>query len=277
MRDSLEAEKKKELLLIIDKVYKDKQPIELQSYKNFNLIFSKKILVRDQKYHNEKYSKREMTVFNLHRQEAEIINSLLILLSKHIDYCNRGMTTNGKEFQAIYKTLLFYSLDNGYLDYNELKSSVDYQNIKVIHTTLDNYWNNTLDDQEIAILEIYKSFEIKEALKKNGFYYNRIYNCWEKEVEKSKVTTTINYLRKMNENILFKTRNKNKIIFSVIANIYASGDTYRFKDIFKSLGFQFRNDRWTKKIRSSSYHKVKKELESKLPNAQGILIGIDFD
>lgn len=42
MRDSLEMKKKNELLKIIDNVYNDSQPIELQSYKNFNLIFSKK-------------------------------------------------------------------------------------------------------------------------------------------------------------------------------------------------------------------------------------------
>ena len=44
MRDSLEMLKKNELIKIIDNVYKDNQPIELQSYKNFNLVFSKKIL-----------------------------------------------------------------------------------------------------------------------------------------------------------------------------------------------------------------------------------------
>lgn len=42
MRDSLEILKKNELIKIIDNVYKDNQPIELQSYKNFNLVFSKK-------------------------------------------------------------------------------------------------------------------------------------------------------------------------------------------------------------------------------------------
>lgn len=277
MRESLEILKKNELIKIIDNVYKDNQPIELQSYKNFNLVFSKKILVRDQKYHNEKYSKREMTVFNLHRQEAEIINSLIILLAKHIDYCNRGITTNGKEFQSIYKTLLFYVLSNGMIDYNELKKSLDYQNIKVIHSTLDSYWNNDIDDQNSLILEIYNSYEIKEALKKNGFHYNRIYNCWEKEIEKIKLKEMVDYLNKMDINIVIKTRNKNRMIFSVIATIFAEGDTYKFKDIFKKLGFQFRNGRWIRKIRSSNYLKVKKELENSLPNGQGIHIGIDFD
>ena len=218
-----------------------------------------------------------MTVFNLHRQEAEIINSLIILLAKHIDYCNRGITTNGKEFQSIYKTLLFYVLSNGMIDYNELKKSLDYQNIKVIHSTLDSYWNNDIDDQNSLILEIYNSYEIKEALKKNGFHYNRIYNCWEKEIEKIKLKEMVDYLNKMDINIVIKTRNKNRMIFSVIATIFAEGDTYKFKDIFKKLGFQFRNGRWIRKIRSSNYLKVKKELENSLPNGQGIHIGIDFD
>ena len=66
------------------------------------------------------------------------------------------------------------------------------------------------------------------------------------------------YLKKMDINIVIKTRNKNKMIFSVIATIFAEGDTYKFKDIFKKLGFQFRNGRWIRKIRSSNYLKVKK-------------------
>lgn len=168
---------KNQLSTFIDLVYGNQDEAIRDSYKRFKITFSKKEMKQ-----NEKYQERELVIFNLCRQEVEIINSLIMMLSSHVYFCMTGDFCRKKEFMELYSMLLRKALDYGYLDYNELKESNDYINNKKVKEALESYWPSSNKEDTTIFLEVYDSYSIKDTLSNSGFQYNSIQNCWEKEI-----------------------------------------------------------------------------------------------
>ena len=91
------------MISLIGMVYQEDIPEETRkSFEWFKIELSKKTIKK-----NEKYEERTITIYNLYRQECEIVNSLIIGIAHHIDFCIRGETDNSKSFFNIYQNLLY--------------------------------------------------------------------------------------------------------------------------------------------------------------------------
>lgn len=244
-----------------------------KSYQYFSIELSKKELKR-----NERYKDRVITVYNLYRQEDEIVNSLIIGLAHHIDWCNRGETGTknaGKPFLTLYETMLFEALDEGLLSFEELKASRDYENIKLIRDITSTYFPPE-QLKKRCILEVYSCFPIKDYLKSQGFSYNQIHRSWDIEVDTNSVARLQQVIIEKCKTAEIKTRDINKIIFGLPAKVCISGNTYKYKEILRENKYYFENQKWCKKIQANMYLQEKQIIEKLIPAGQGLKISIEY-
>lgn len=255
---------------IISKLYSGKDIQIINSYKKYNIILSRK-----ETKINESYKEREITIYNLFRSEAELINSLIIGLSHQIDFCNRGYTNNKKEFAELYKSIIYFALNYGYLDYDKLIVSSDYKNIKRIRDVLENYWQEKKASNKCKI-EIYNSYKLRNELVKRNYKYSYIGKCWYLIIGNAETTQTIGDIRRIDDKIKIEIVNENKITINIVAKIVVSGDTFFVKDILKSNGFRFEEKSWKKRINAANYLLEKKLIKNIIPKGQGIRISIEY-
>lgn len=241
-----------------------------KSYEYFNIVLSKKELKK-----NESYKDRTITINNLFRQECEVANSLIIGLAHHIDFCNRGETDNKKPFVELYKIFLFCALDNQFISFDELKSSNDYNNLKLLKDILSSYWEPN-HNSEKCILEVYNCFSIKDYLKKHKFLYNTCHQSWELEINTNKVKIAIETICNKDKKAIFETRSPNKIIFGLSAFICVSGKTFNYKDILKQAHYFYKDTKWYKKIMANNYLTEKENIQKLLPKGQGLKVSIEY-
>ncbi len=263
---------KRKIIELIKILYPDIDLDILKSYENFTITLSKKILKK-----NESYLNREFIIYNLHRQEAELVNSLIVCLARHIDFCNCGETKKSSpEFVELYKKILHVALNNNMLDYEQLRNSNDYHSQKRLQEVLSSYWSSNSDNEENVILEIYNCFKIKDILKSQGFRYNISYGSWELEVPRNQFTDFQDSLKKLDDKIIIKSRNYNKIVFVVDCLIEVVGKSFKYKDQLKANKYYFSNGKWIKKIKGYQFLEEKEKIESIIPKGLGIKININF-
>lgn len=263
---------KRKMTELIEMIYSIIDLDILKSYENFTITLSKKILKK-----NESYLNREFVIYNLYRQEAELVNSLIICLAHHIDYCNTGETKKSSpEFIGLYEKILHTALNSNMLDYEQLRKSNDYQNQKRLQEVLSSYWYSDIGKDENIILEIYNCFKIKDILKSQGFRYNVSYGSWELEVPRNQFTDFQNSLKKLDDKIIIKSRNCNKIVFVVDCLIEVVGKSFKYKDQLKANNYYFSNGKWIKKIKGYQFLEEKEKIESIIPKGLGIKVDIDF-
>lgn len=244
-----------------------------KSYQYFNIELSRKELKR-----NESYKNRTITVYNLYRQEDEIINSIIIGLAHHIDWCNRGETGNknaGKPFLELYETLLYEALDQGMISFEKLKESNDYDNSKLIRDITSTYFSKQRTEER-CVLEVHSCYPIKDYLKKQGFRYNEFHQSWDIEVNTNSVNRLSEAILNKCKTAEVKTRSINKIIFGLTARICITGYTYKFKDILKENKYYYENQKWYKNIQADMYLEERNRLEKMLPAGQGLKISIEY-
>lgn len=262
---------KNKMIELLNLVFNDVIDDETKkSYEYFNIVLSKKELKK-----NESYKERTITVNNLFRQECEIANSLIVGLAHHIDFCNRGETDNKKPFLELYRTLLFTALDNQYILFDELKSSNDFNNSKVLKNILSSYWVSNYSSEK-CILEVYNCFSIKDYLKKHNFLYNSCHQSWELEVNSNKVGAAIEAIYNKDKSVVVETRSPNKIVFGLSAYICISGKTFNYKDLLKKERYFYKNTKWYKKIMANTYLTEKENIEKILPKGQGLKISLEY-
>lgn len=263
---------KKELEFIIDKTYDNLN--KENNYKNFKIEFSKK-----QSAKNEKYKDNTLTIYNLYRQEVAIANSCIIALAHHIDFCNRGETKNDKEFLLVYSKILYKALIFQLLDYVDLINCEDYENQKIIQTALEVCWkkNVTLQIYNTTVLEVFKSYKIKDFLKENGFRYNPSYNSWDKEFKITEIDAMTEKLFSLDQEIKLDFRTPHHLVLVFDGYIIVEGNTYKAKDILKDYHFGYSNGKWRKKIKANRYLYEKDIISSVLPKGLGLKIGIEYE
>lgn len=240
------------------------------SYCKFNVVLSKKELVK-----NETYKNRTMTVNNLFREECEVANSLIVCLAHHIDFCNRGETDNKKEFVKLYQTILFCALENQYIDFNELKASNDFNNSKLLQDALSSYWPSNYTSNK-CILEVYNSFAIKDYLKAHKFEYNMQHQSWDLEIDSNRADEISKIILNKSKDLIVKTRNPNKIVFGAVAYICVLGNTYKYRDLLKQEHYFYKKPKWCKRIMANEYLSEKKKIENLLPKGQGLKVCIEY-
>lgn len=244
-------------------------------------------LCRDIRKSNERYisepiqsdgtSKgRRITIYNLYRQESEIINSLIIGLAHHVDFCRHGETDNTQDFREIYQDILFKALDADKLSYDELKNSNDYLTKKPIRNILASYWRDESRTESEKIIEVRNCYEIRDVLKKMGFKYNELLQCWEKRISCSEIGKMSSDLTALKKDVNIITRSINKMVFAFTAYVCITGKTYDFRDILKSNGYRFDDKKWTKKIINHQFLSEQEKILALLPKGQGIKVEMTY-
>lgn len=246
-------------------------PEETQkSFEWFKIELSKKTIKK-----NEKYEDRTITVYNLYRQECEVVNSLIIGIAHHIDFCIRGETNNSKSFFDIYQNLLYIAFQEKMLDYDEIINSQDCKQIRLISKATNIIFENVMDEKT-CILEVLNSFQLKDYLQKHNFKYNSFHQSWEYEINNNLLEKSIKIIQQKDPNCIIQTRSPNKIIFGISAFASVSGYTYNYKEILKNNRYFYKDGKWYKKIRACNYIDEKNNLENMLPKGQGIKINIEY-
>ncbi|MCI9093376.1 MAG: hypothetical protein HFF36_06265 [Coprobacillus sp.] len=264
----------KELKIYLDeiilKLYSGKNAETINSYKKYSIVLSRK-----ETKINESYKEREITIYNLFRCEAEVINSLIIGLAHHIDFCNRGFTNNKKEFVDLYKSILHFTLNYGYLDHDILITSNDYKNIKRIRDALENYWQDKTPSAKCK-MEVYNSYKLKKELRQRKYKYSYIGRCWYLVIDNKYISKQIEDIKKLDNKVKIEVVNENKMTINIAAMIVVSGDTYFVKDILKSNGFRYEDKSWKKKIKAADFLLEKKLVTNVIPKGQGIRVTIEY-
>lgn len=242
----------------------------IKSYKTFKIELSKKSTKI-----NESYDERKMTIYNLFRNEVEIVNSLIICLAHHIDFCRKGFTNNKLDFFNLYKEILTFSLDNGFLSFESLVESDDYKSIKRIRNALESYWNRKVKTDVLKI-EVYNCYSSKQFLKEKDYRYSYLGRCWYKIIENTSFEEESISLKKHDCNMKVYIENENKITINIKAKICVSGKTYFIKNVLKEEHYRFEDRIWKKIINASSYIEEKNNIIKKLPEGQGINVYIEY-
>lgn len=242
----------------------------MKSYKYFKVSLSKKEVKI-----NEKYENREIVLFNIYRSESELMNSLIMALAHHIDFCERGETDNKQNFMSIYRNLLSTALNYGFIVLEDLQNSDDFKNTKKIRDTLSDFWLTKASGVKNKI-EVYDCFSIKTALKEKKYEFNQLSRAWEKKVDYADVRTEVNYLQVLNSKVIYQVVTENKATINIFGKITVEGKTYAYKDILHESGYRFSDGNWKKGINASLYLLEKKEILAKLPKGQGIKVSIEY-
>ena len=209
---------------IIELVFTHEEKSVIESYKKFTISFVKKDLKI-----NEKYLNRKIEIYNLWRTESELVNSIILGLAHHIDFCERGFTDNKSDFFEIYKKLLYAALDHSYLIFNDLTSSDDYKNIKRIRDALSHYWKKDDSLSGNVKLEVYNAYTIKNYLKDHGFSYNALNHAWEIAGDFKAVSIQKNEILRLYHHVQCSIVPQNKITIVLYAYIIISGNTNHYK------------------------------------------------
>lgn len=270
---------KDELLRI---AFPDLSDEEKKSYSSVYVELCRDIRKSNERYISEPIQSdgttkgRRITIYNLYRQESEIINSLIIGLAHHVDFCRHGETDNTQDFREIYQDILFKALDADKLSYDELKNSNDYLTKKPIRNILASYWRDESRTESEKIIEVRNCYEIRDVLKKMGFKYNELLQCWEKRISCSEIGKMSSDLTALKKDVNIITRSINKMVFAFTAYVCITGKTYDFRDILKSNGYRFDDKKWTKKIINHQFLSEQEKILALLPKGQGIKVEMTY-
>ena len=266
----MEYKLKQVLNILMEIICVNKNEDTLKSYKKFSITLSKKEIKT-----NEKYSERNITVFNLYRNECELFNSLLIGLAHHIDFCDRGETDNKNHFMEIYTTLLYAALNNGFLEFDVLSMSDDYKKNKKIRDILSEYWPNKVYDSQ-SKLEIYNSFDMKSIMYTRKYSYDQLSRSWIKIIDNNEINNEIYYLQQVSSKFTYSIVPKNRVTIRFRCYIAILGKTYDYKNILKDNGYFFDCGTWKKNIIGNEYLQERKTILNLLPKGQGLKAELGF-
>ena len=273
------------------KLYKDEllktaySDLSEEEKKSYSSVYVE--LCRDVRKSNERYCSdliqtdgspkgRRITIYNLYRQESEIINSLIIGLAHHVDFCRHGETDNTQQFREIYQDMLFKALDADKLSYDELKNSNDYQTKKPIRNALASYWRDESKTDSEKIIEVRNCYDIRDILKNSGFTYNDLLQSWEKRVPYGEVKKISADLTALKSDVDITTRSVNRMVFGFTAYVCITGKTYEYRDILKANGYRFEDKKWLKKIVNHQFLTELERILEKLPKGQGIKVEMTY-
>ena len=200
---------------------------------------------------------------------------LLHELAHHIDYCENNYSGHNTNFYKIYTSLIFTAIDCKVISYEEvldIKSStfiqsrnklikmvqkyVPQKNKPSIHTHCDMLFVEEYNNNLIPIKEIIKA---KCSIPYNSFFKSRGYKWLDTEKVWYKTFYKLpdyyhetNFLTDNNflcYSIKGYTCHINEVIFLI------TGNTYKYKDELKKLGYKYQNSEWSKKIPVNMHNK----------------------
>ena len=198
-------------------------------------------------------TKNRIEIFNLYRDDAAVIATTVHELAHHIDCCNRGDSDHSKEFYAVYRELLYGSLDMKLFSKNEfLEANRDASDSnKVVKMITDYSPQDVGYKKEVQTIQVFHCFQIKEQLKERGYSWNPINKCWEKEVLLADVNDEQRFLESVHAE--YEVNINNRISFTKTFTLIAGKGSYERREELKADGFYYQKERkfWKKEFKSA--------------------------
>lgn len=242
---------KKVLEDIIDQAFPDNPNKE--KYKKVFVEFTGKNSKTFHGYYTK--SEKRIKIYNTYRNDMLVIAVLIHELAHHIHVVDTGDSDHSKEFYAIYRVLLFAALDMGLLNKDAvMEIKQDASDSNKVKKILSEYDGSGVDyKSDMVRIDVENGYKIREILKELGFIYNTLNTFWEKELPKSdlqEIETKLNNLQAR-----YRVENAKNLVFKGTVYIYASGETYEFRNQLAAIGFHWSKNKksWVKKVPTQDF------------------------
>lgn len=184
MGDMLQKRLKKYMDDIIDHAFSDKDVFERNGYKAYKLnILTKENGSSSGMY---TYAGYKIEIYNPSLGARHLAKCCLHELSHHIDYMQNGKSGHQKPFYEIYTRLIYASLDLGILSVQDFDDnwSSDQNKVRAIVAKYEPH-PVSYDTGSFKVIRVHNGYPVRDFLKRegSGFYYNKIEQIWEKELE----------------------------------------------------------------------------------------------
>lgn len=228
---------------LVDYTYHDNPKKE--DYKKFYIEVSNDIR---KGFHGDYNGKNHhIRIFNMYRDDASIIVTTIHELAHHVDHCNRGTSSHGKEFYVEFEQLLKMGLNMGLFSKEQFFEAIaDASDSNKVRKILENYEPEPVSyKSDMSIIRVKNCFDIKEQLKERGYHYNSVEKAW--ELETSDTETEKAFLASASSDIEYEISN-NFLSFQKKIYVCAGTGSFDIKDELKADGFFFsKNDKVWKK------------------------------
>lgn len=275
---------------IIEETFSNVGQAKLNRYKNFYLKLT------------EKEYKSRTGCYNMHTKTVEIssvnkvyfCNLLITLLHEithHIEFCDTKNTGHSNNFYKIHTKLIFTAIDTGLLTYEDaikLSETSLSRNKNKLANMINNYIPNKNKKKiaeycDISFIEEYNKLSpINEVLKVcctqqyNKMFKERKYSWSDEEkvwyktfYKKPDYNMEVNFL---SENNFLCFRIHGISYFTNEVYFIIKGNSYKYKEQLKELGYRYYNKEWRKRVSTYTY---KHEI-SKLRSFYGIIITYEY-
>lgn len=224
---------------ILDYAYPDSKKLDM-----YKKVFVETIDETRKSFHGDYNGrKKRIRIFNLYRSDASLVATSIHELAHHVDYCNRGCLDHGDNFYAVYKQLLYVSLNMGIFTKEEfLKSTSDASDSNKVKAMLANFEPHPLAyKNNIVIVSVKNGYSHKEYLKESGYHWNSVQCTWDKEIDSDIADLEKNKLLSMKMEVAIREAKKFKM--SRGTSIVAGKGSYNIRDFLKENGFRYNSKR----------------------------------
>lgn len=288
--DTLSFKLKQICDFIIEETFFQKGNKQINDYRNFTLQLTEKVLQSRSGYYIPSTRTIQLSSVNKVYFHTLLI-TLLHELAHHIEFCDNGASGHSNNFYKIHLSLIFTAIDCKIISYDEimdiaelslsrnrfkltkmLQEYIPKKNVPSIHTKCDLSFIKEYNN----IKPVNKTIKIKCSIKDNHIFKNREYKwleeekIWYKTIYKlPEYFKEINFLTNINY-ICYSIHNKSYYVNEI--NFIVTGNTYKYKNELKKLGYRFNNKKWRKTISVKNHDK---EI-SHLKKYYGLTIFFDF-
>ena len=221
--------------------------------------FELKIIPEERKSFHGQYwpTRKRIEIFNLSRPTEYVISTTIHELGHHIAYCEYGNTSHDKQFYKILKELLETAIKLGYINYDVVRQKMDSADIKQMEKyfgKINAKYDPTMDsNKNYSLIKIKNSFNVKEELKKEKYFFNNTEKIWQKKIHNDKIEEEKKKILEFDNSLDIEVIPFNHITINISYYIVVSGNTYDKKDKLKELGYKFNGygqtgNVWIKKI-----------------------------
>lgn len=251
-----EYELKKILNALIDYAYPD-DPLNWR-YKQFRIEFhhGEALKSKHGDYHSQTHVIR---IFNMYRDTASLMITVLHELAHHIDHCRSGSGGHQQKFYIAYAELLYAAFDQGLvspeaIDHGAHKDSRDHSKLEKI--IREYHPKGEKRTEQMLRLLASPGYERKDLVKERSYRFNPASKTWEKDFTEKEAEEEKRWLKE--QHIAYESRPASEIdirtgIYIYASNYRDSNGTYKNREKLKECGFVFVSSRkyWRKEMVNS--------------------------
>ena len=275
---------------LIDETFTNCNEQTRNKYKNFSLRLTEKVYASRLGLYKPKTKEIEVSSVNK-LYFSDIIITFIHEIAHHIEFCTNKTTSHGPKFYKYNTDMLKKAIDIGLLKYNDVifDTTSNARNAAKVAKKVQNYIrsNNSKDisffvdlrfinDYNKRLIPVNEVVKVKCNKKDKDVFKTKCYTWNEDEgVWYKKFTYLPDYNKEVSflNNIGYLLLELKKVsYFTKEVFIVISGNTYKYKDLFKENNFRFDGKVWKKKVLLKDARKECKPFSK----AYGVVIDYNF-